>query len=141
MPRIKKTEKPLAEKYIFAVGRRKEAVARVRLYEGKGEMVVNNRPIEQYFAGEASKIIYLSPFLETQSLERFHVSARIVGGGISGQLGAFIHGVSRALTKVNQDFKPSLKKKGLLTRDSRTRERRKVGTGGKARRKKQSPKR
>lgn len=148
MPRLPKTEaKP---KFISAVGRRKEAVARVRLYppagrqvsEGQGEIVVNDQPIIQYFPGEIAKRFYLRPFEETGTLGKYFVMVKITGGGKTGQLQAFLHGLSRALVQAEPEkFRPILKKKGFLTRDARVRERRKVGTGGKARRKKQSPKR
>jgi len=149
----KKTE----EKHSFyqAVGRRKEATARVRLFvvnEGeikikdktvkKGEMIVNFRPIEEYFGSSSYQKLYLEPFRTTNTIGRFVVSAVISGGGISGQLGAFIHGVSRALEKVDREkYRPILKKKGFLTRDPRAKERRKAGFAQKARAKKQSPKR
>lgn len=140
MPRTKKTENN--QKYILAVGRRKEAVARVRLYFGKGESVVNEQPISQCFPGEAAKIVYSQPFEATGTTGKYFVTAKIRGGGKNGQLEAFVHGVSRALAAADREkLRPILKKKGFLTRDARTRERRKVGTGGKARRKKQSPKR
>lgn len=135
----KKTNKP---KFITAVGRRREAIARVRLYPGKGESVVNEQPLGQYFSGETAKVSYTMPFAETGTLGKYFVTAKVQGGGKSGQLAAFLHGVSRALSEADREkFRPILKKKGFLTRDSRIRERRKVGTGGKARRKKQSPKR
>lgn len=140
MPRTKKSETKL--KFIQTVGRRKEAIARIRLYSGKGESIVNNRPISQYFPGEMAKVVYGRPFEETGTLGKYYVTAKIVGGGKTGQLEAFVHGLSRALALTDREnFRPLLKKKGLLTRDARIRERRKVGTGGKARRKKQSPKR
>ena len=150
---VKKTKNIL---YYEAVGRRREAVARVRLYivgkdnvatvDGikvkKGEIIVNKKPIEQIFSSLQDKIQYLNPFKITQTEERFAVSALISGGGKSGQLGALIHAISRALEKTDKEtLRPILKKGKLLTRDSRIRERRKVGTGGKARRVKQSPKR
>ena len=141
--------------YYFAVGRRKEASARIRMYipqveevkladkvYQKGQIIVNQRPIEQYFPGEVCKKIYLEPLRTTNNLSRFVITARIEGGGISGQLGAFIHGVSRALEKIDKEkYRPILKKRGFLTRDSRAKERRKAGFAGKARKKKQSPKR
>lgn len=140
MPRTKKSE--TKSKFIATVGRRKEAIARIRLYTGKGEMIINNQPISQYFVGETAKVIYLKPFNETGTLGKYYVTAKVFGGGKSGQLEAFVHGVARALSAADQEkFRPLLKKQGLLTRDARIRERRKVGTGGKARRKKQSPKR
>jgi len=140
MPRTKKV--PSKPKFTFTVGKRKESIARIRLFAGKGETVVNSKPISEYFPGEGAKVNYLQPFMETETLGKYFVTARITGGGKAGQLAAFIHGVSRALAADNREkFRPVLKKKGLLTRDSRTRERRKVGMGGKARRKRQSPKR
>lgn len=129
-------------KFIFAVGRRKEAVARVRLCKGKGEIIVNNQPIEEYFPGVMAKKLYTTPFEITQTEGKYYATVKVEGGGKSGQLGAVIHGFSRALAQADSEkLRPLLKKQGLLTRDSRTRERRKVGMGGKARRKKQSPKR
>jgi len=149
-------------KYYEAVGRRKEAVARVRLYligadkmatvvnpvgEGVlkiklGEIYVNGKLIKESFSSEVNKAKYLFPLKTTNNEERFAISIVVRGGGTTGQLEAIIHGLSRAIEKVDHDqYRPSLKKLGLLTRDSRTRERRKVGTGGKARRVKQSPKR
>ncbi|MDO8657230.1 MAG: 30S ribosomal protein S9 [Candidatus Levybacteria bacterium] len=140
--------------FIFAVGRRKEAVARVRLYPNitdgmtwgdlplkKGEIYVNNKPIDQYFNGESNKVSYREPFRVTNTINKYTITVKIAGGGNSGQLDALIHGVARVLEKVDGKFRPILKKKGFLTRDARVRERRKVGMGGKSRREKQSPKR
>lgn len=165
MPRVKKTEEGKEEvktsavkknkDFVFAVGRRREAVARVRLYPSvsqglmfgeqevkKGELYVNKMPIEKYFGGEVSKASYIEPFKTTNSLGKFAVTIAVAGGGKGGQLEAAVHGISRALSAYDKErFRKILKKKGLLTRDARTRERRKVGTGGKARRAKQSPKR
>lgn len=167
MPKTKKTikeekvekaevKKTIKEALFYqAVGRRKEATARVRLYvasEGeitisgntlkKGDILVNNHPIEKYFAGEVHKKNYLEPFRTTNTIGRFTVSSIVTGGGLAGQVGAFIHGVSRALEKVDRGkFRPILKKQGFLSRDSRTKERRKAGFAQKARARKQSPKR
>ncbi|MEM4259572.1 MAG: 30S ribosomal protein S9 [Candidatus Pacearchaeota archaeon] len=162
MPRKKIIEKePLKEKkeikpdYIYSVGRRKEAIARVRLYSSvksdlswgdlpvrKGDLIVNGIPIEKYFSGEVAKKQYLEPFRLTNTLDKFAVTAKLEGGGLQGQLDALILGVSRALSKFDSEkFRPVLKKKGFLRSDARVRERRKIGTGGKARRRKQSPKR
>ena len=142
--------------YYEAVGRRRESVARVRLYiVGKdktalvsgvkmkaGETVVNKKPIQVIFPSLREKILYMSPFKITQTEERFVVSAIVRGGGKNGQIDAVVHGLARAIEKTDKDtMRPLLKKAGLLTRDSRTRQRRHVGTGGKARRVKQSPKR
>jgi len=128
--------------YIFAVGRRKTAVARVRLFRGKGEMMVNDMPGEQYFPGEVAKVAWLKPFTVTDTVGKYYATIKVKGGGKSAQLGAVIHGLARALDKENpQLYHSSLKKAGLLTRDPRAKERRKPGQMGKARKKKQSPKR
>jgi len=135
----KKTEK---SKFISAVGRRKTAVARVRLYKGKGEILVNSQPIEKYFPGEQMKVFYLKPFQVTETLGKYYATIKVEGSGKSGQLGAVIHGLARALNKENKEaYHSLLKKNKLLTRDPRARERRKVGQMGRARKKKQSPKR
>ncbi len=137
--RSRKARKP---NYIYAVGRRKTATARVRLYLKKGEITVNKKPINEYFPGKSLKTLYQLPLTLTKTLDKFSASIKVLGSGQKGQLDAVVHGLSRALTKHDKDaYHKTLKNHGLLTRDPRTRERRKVGTGGKARRKKQSPKR
>lgn len=136
MPRKKKI------KYIHTVGRRRSASARVRLFKGKGDNVVNEKSFEEYFPGEVFKDYYTKPFKLTETLGKYYVTVKVVGGGKKGQLGATVHGIARAFAKADvEKFRVPLKKAGLLTRDPRVRERRKVGTGGKARRRKQSPKR
>lgn len=139
----KKVTKSSKKDYIFTVGRRREAVARVRLYpSGNGSIIVNTKPVEEYFRGEANKVGYMLPFVVTETINKFNTTIKVAGGGPSGQLGAAVHGISRAIEKFDKEkYRALLKKKGLLTRDPRTRERRMVGMGGKARRKKQSPKR
>ena len=128
--------------FTYAVGRRREAVARIRLYKGKGQSLVNKQPISDYFPGQLAQLAYTKPYKLTDNEGRYFATVRVVGGGKNGQLGAVIHGLSRALALIEEKkYRPILKKEGFLTRDPRTRERRKVGTGGKARRKKQSPKR
>jgi small subunit ribosomal protein S9 len=140
--------------YFFAVGRRRAAIARVRIYPKapdnlkfkeyivkKGDMVVNGKLISEYFSGVVSKSVYEKPFILTETLNKYCVTAKIEGGGMQSQMGAFILGVSRALSAMDESLKPILRKNNLLTRDQRVRERRKVGMGGKSRRKKQSPKR
>lgn len=129
--------------YIFAVGRRREATARVRLFaKGKGAIIVNERQVEKYFGGLVFKNIYRAPFAATNTVGKFDVTARILGGGVTGQLGALTHGIARALEKLDSGkYRTLLKKAGLLTRDSRMKERRKPGLAQKARAKKQSPKR
>ncbi len=129
-------------KYIYAVGRRKSAAARVRLFKGKGESIVNGQPIGDYFPGSINKVAWKMPFRVADIENKYFVTVKVIGGGKNGQLDAVVHGISRALAKADvEKFRPPLKRAGLLTRDARVRERRKVGTGGKARRKKQSPKR
>lgn len=149
-------------RYYESIGRRREAVARVRLYVvGKeklvtiaqkntkektkiktGEIYVNHKPVDQIFSSLHEKARYLAPFRLTDSEGRFAVSILVSGGGRQGQLEAVVLGLARALAEVDREtYRPKLKKQRLLTRDARTRERRKVGTGGKARRRKQSPKR
>ncbi len=136
MPRKKKIN------YIYTVGRRRSASARIRLFKGKGTSLVNEKPVEKYFPGEVNEEAWTKPFRLTDTLGKYYVTVKIVGGGKNGQLGAAVHGIARALALADREkFRPPLKKAGLLTRDARIRERRKVGTGGKARRKKQSPKR
>lgn len=138
MPEAKRPTK----KYTFAVGRRKEAIARVRLFKGRGKTLVNSKPISEYFPGEVARVFYEKPFKLADVLGKYYATIRVSGGGIAGQLEAVIHGLSRSLSEFDREnFRPKLKKEGLLTRDARTRQRRMVGTGGKARRKKQSPKR
>ncbi len=128
--------------YTQAVGRRKEAVARVRLFKGQGQMVVNGKLVSEYFKGPLYQKLYQKPFEVTQTLGQFTATVKIEGGGVSSQLGALIHGLSRVLEKTDQTkFRPLLKKAGLLTRDPRVKERRKFGLAHKARAKGQSPKR
>lgn len=127
--------------YIYAIGRRKNASVRVRLFKGKGESMVNGISLEKSFPGEINKIALSKPFALTETTDKYYFSARIAGGGKESQLEALVLGLARALVKVSSKFKPDLKKANLLTRDARERQRRMVGTGGKARRAKQSPKR
>lgn len=128
--------------YIYAVGRRKESSARVRLYRGKAENTINGMPAAKYFSGSIAAKTMTKPFGATETSDKYYFSAKITGGGKEGQLGALTLALSRALVKVAPDKNKSvLKKLGLLSRDSRERQRRMVGKGGKARRTKQSPKR
>jgi small subunit ribosomal protein S9 len=135
----KKTSK---KEFTYAVGRRRAASARVRLYKGKGENTVNGKPMDKYFPGSVNKDAWMKPFRVVDANDTYYVTVRVAGGGKNGQLDAVAHGIAKALAEENKtDFRKSLKDAGLLTRDPRVKERRKVGTGGKARRKKQSPKR
>jgi small subunit ribosomal protein S9 len=134
-------KKPLTN-HFQAVGRRREAVARVRLFKGQGQLTVNGKPIAQYFQGLVAQKLYQRPFELTKTIGELSGSVKVVGGGFSSQLDATIHGISRALQILDKDKNRGiLKTNGLLTRDSRSRERRKFGQGGRARAKKQSPKR
>ncbi len=128
--------------YIFAVGRRKRAIARIRLFKKAGDSLINDQPVSKYFPGLVNKVLIEAPLKVCEISGKYHFTVKVVGSGKQSQLEAVIHGVSRALVKVNEDkFKPLLKKEGLLTRDPRKRQRRQAGTGGKSRRQKQSPKR
>jgi len=134
----KKTKKD----YTYAAGRRREASARVRVHKGQEESTVNGIVIGKYFSGPSMTAQWQKPFLLTETLAKFYITAKVSGGGKEGQLEAVINGIARALSEIDTDkFRVSLKQAGLLTRDSRIRQRRKVGTGGKSRRKKSSPKR
>jgi small subunit ribosomal protein S9 len=114
--------------YIWAVGRRKAAVARVRLYPGSGQITVNGRPATHYFGGRAiHQASLFEPLHLTGTRDRFDVTVRVVGGGVSGQVGAIRHGIARALVRSDEELRPTLKRARLLTRDARVKERKKVG--------------
>lgn len=153
MAKTKTSDQPKQKDFIFAVGKRREARARIRLYEDvkkypageekvkKGDIFVNGKKIGEYFSDRVSEAMYNEPLRITNNLEKYVISIKTLGGGKVGQLDAVIHGVSRVLSLLDPKNRAILKKGGFLTRDARTRERRKVGMGGKARRKRQSPKR
>ena len=111
----------------YGTGRRKTAVARVRLVPGSGRFVVNGRTAEEYFPLRSLQTRIEQPLRVTGNLGKFDVVAKVEGGGINGQAGAVRHGLSRALLRVDQVLRPSLKKEGLLTRDPRMKERKKYG--------------
>ncbi|MCM8801522.1 MAG: 30S ribosomal protein S9 [Candidatus Omnitrophica bacterium] len=113
-----------------AVGRRKEAVARVQLFAGKGKIIVNGRPYEEYFVREADRIIIKQPFTLIGALNKYDVVANIKGGGLAGQAGALKHGISRALVMAQPELRDILRKHGFLTRDPRMKERKKYGQKG-----------
>lgn len=114
--------------YHYATGRRKSAIARVRLYPGSGGLTVNGKTGREYFGGRGLHMITLSePLRLTGTLDRFDVSVRVTGGGVSGQAGAIRHGIARALLKFDEDLRGTLKPAKLLTRDPRVKERKKVG--------------
>ncbi|KAF0242832.1 MAG: small subunit ribosomal protein S9 [bacterium] len=135
-----KTKKPHPLS-ITTVGRRKEAIARIRLMEGNGQVTVNGKPIVEYFSGAVFQRLYQKPLDLTKASGKYTMSVKVEGGGRVSQLKAVIHGMARALSKANPQFRVILKKEGFLTRDARVKERRKYGHAGKARAKKQSPKR
>jgi small subunit ribosomal protein S9 len=118
---------PSGERYYYGTGRRKTAVARVRLYPGSGTIVVNGKPFQEVFGWELQQIKVRRPLVSTETDDRFNVQAKIAGGGISAWADALAHGISRALVAFDESLKPTLRKAGLLTRDSRVKERMKPG--------------
>ncbi len=118
----------------YATGRRKEAVARVWVKPGDGTIVVNGRPIDDYFGRETSKMVIRQPLQILEQMGKVDLTVNVVGGGLSGQAGAIRHGLSRALCVLNPEFRPPLKKAGFLTRDARVVERKKYGQPGARRR-------
>ena len=113
-----------------AIGRRKEAVARVYLRPGSGAFVVNDRPFDKYFPNDVLKMVIRQPLQLTETVDKFDVVALVEGGGSAGQAGAIRHGIARALCLFNLELRGTLKKAGLLTRDSRMKERKKYGQRG-----------
>lgn len=114
----------------YGTGRRKEAVARVHLTPGSGEINVNNRKFDDYFPNKVLKMVIRQPLALTETAEKFNIAVLVEGGGPAGQAGAIRHGISRALVAYNAELRPRLKKEGLLTRDSRVKERKKYGQRG-----------
>jgi len=114
----------------YATGRRKTAISRTWMKPGSGEIVINNRPVEEYFPIEATREEIFQPFKLTNTLGSYDVKATVVGGGIAGQAGAVRHGITRALVSINPDFRLSLKKAGFIKRDPRVKERKKYGQKG-----------
>jgi small subunit ribosomal protein S9 len=118
----------MMERVFFrAVGRRKEAIARVQVRAGAGEVVVNGKPVSEHFPTLTLQKTVAEPLQVVGGEGKFTVMAKVVGGGISGQAGAVAHGLSRALCQVSEEYKPLLRKAGLLTRDPRVKERKKYG--------------
>lgn len=111
----------------YGTGRRKESVARVRLLPGSGQIVVNKRPLDEYFGLETLKMLVKQPLVLTDTANAYDVHVNVHGGGYTGQAGAIRHGIARALLRVDAEHRPSLKKAGLLTRDPRMKERKKYG--------------
>ena len=127
-------------KYYYGTGRRKSSIARVFIQPGKGNIVVNNKPVDEYFSRYTSQIILKQPLELTNNTATFDIKVNVIGGGESGQAGAVRHGITRALMDYDVALKPELSSAGYVTRDSREVERKKVGFR-KARRKKQFSKR
>jgi len=119
---------------IAATGKRKNAVARVQLKPGNGQITINDRPLETYFPREIHRVQVLQPFQVTSTTGKFNASVNVQGGGEMGQAGAVRHGIAKALLESNSALRESLKKEGLLTRDSRVKERKKYGQKGARRR-------
>ncbi|MDR0519732.1 MAG: 30S ribosomal protein S9 [Clostridiales Family XIII bacterium] len=115
------------KKQFAATGRRKSSVARVRLIPGKGDIIVNKKPLDEYFGSEIQKRELHRPFEVTATEGKFNVLATVKGGGFTGQAGALRHGISRALIESDEELRPALKAAGFLTRDPRMKERKKYG--------------
>jgi small subunit ribosomal protein S9 len=115
------------ESYVWGTGKRKCAIAQVRLFPGKGEIIVNDKPYQEVFPRVEHRHMIEHPLLATDNMGKFSVMVKVNGGGLSGQAGAIRHGIARALAKENELFKPMLRKEGLLTRDARIKERKKYG--------------
>ena len=126
--------------FTYATGRRKTSPARVYLAKGKGNILVNDLPLEEYFGREVAKILVKQPLVLLNMLDKFDINIKVSGGGSFGQAGAIRHGIARALEKYDVENRPSLKSAGYLTRDSRKSERKKIGLV-KARKSKQFSKR
>jgi small subunit ribosomal protein S9 len=114
----------------YGTGRRKEAVARVYLKPGTGEIKVNHHAFDEYFPNKVLKMVIRQPLALTETTDKFDIGVHVTGGGPAGQAGAIRHGISRALVEFNAELRPRLKKEGLLTRDSRVKERKKYGQRG-----------
>jgi len=114
----------------YATGRRKKATARVYLRPGTGRFLVNTRDLDDFFCRETDKMILQQPLVLTSNTESFDINVTVRGGGTTGQAGAIMHGISRALLKYNPELRPSLKEAGFLTRDARIKERKKYGQKG-----------
>lgn len=114
--------------YSYGTGRRKQAIARVRLYKGSGKITINNKSMEEYLDMDTLRYIVMQPLNETNSTSEYDIIVKVEGGGIAGQAGAIRHGIARALVEEDADkYKATLKKAGFLTRDSRVKERKKPG--------------
>jgi len=115
------------ESYVWGTGKRKCAIAQTRLFPGKGEIMVNDKSYQEAFPRIEHRRMIEHPLQATNTMGKFSITVKVNGGGLSGQAGAIRHGIARALVKENELFKPMLRKEGLLTRDSRIKERKKYG--------------
>lgn len=123
--RTERTERPA---YYYGTGRRKSAVARVRLYPGSGQIVVNSKTPQDYFGGRAVyQQMITQPLEMTESASKYNITIKVIGGGVTGQAGAVRHGLARALAQADPELRTTLKKAGFLARDAREKERKKVG--------------
>ena len=113
--------------YFYGTGRRKDSVARVRVYTGTGKITINDRDIDNYFGLETLKLVVRQPLVTTELVDKVDVVVSVCGGGVSGQAGAIRHGIARALLQQSDENRPALKKAGFLTRDPRMKERKKYG--------------
>ena len=116
--------------YFYGTGRRKSSVARVRIYNGTGNVTINGRDIDDYFGLDTLKLIVRQPLALTNTADKFDIVCTVAGGGVSGQAGAVRHGIARGLLQFDAELRPALKKAGLLTRDPRMKERKKYGLKG-----------
>ena len=114
----------------YATGKRKSAIARTWLKPGTGQIIVNNRPLDDYFKIQSLKSIIAQPLVLTNTLGSYDIKVRVIGGGLSGQAGAIRHGITRVLLQVNPDLRLQLKRAGFVKRDSRVKERKKYGQKG-----------
>jgi small subunit ribosomal protein S9 len=117
----------MASRYFYGTGRRKTSVARVRLYPGTGEIVVNDKPMEEYFVRPVDRLNVREPLQASGMHGQYNVMVKVEGGGVTGQAGAVRHGIARALLEADPDLRPLLRKGGFLTRDPRQKERKKPG--------------
>ena len=111
----------------YGTGRRKSSIARVRLVEGTGKITINGKDIDEYLSLETLKVIVKQPLVATNTISKYDVIVKVIGGGFTGQAGAIRHGIARALLEANSEYRPTLKSNGFLTRDARMKERKKYG--------------
>ena len=116
-----------AQKFIYATGKRKSAIARVRITPGTGKITINEKPLDEFYSLETLKAVVTRPFAVANTMEKYDVIATVHGGGFSAQAGAVAHGIAKALATTDGDVRTLVKRAGLLTRDSRVKERRKYG--------------